>query len=157
MARPRHAAEHPHPPRSALSEAVERVGDRWTLLLVDALLEGPLRFGELSDRVGRIAPNVLTARLRQLELDGVVRATPYSRRPLRMEYELTDAGRELVGALALLATWGRRQAGGAASGSPEHSGGPEHLACGTALVTRLWCPTCDRAVDDPEADELERL
>ena len=61
---------------------------------------------------------MLTARLRQLELDGVVRATPYSRRPLRMEYELTDAGRELVGALALLATWGRRQAGGAASRLP---------------------------------------
>ncbi len=157
MPRPRHAAARPDPARSALAEAVDRVGDRWTLLLVQALLPGPLRFGELSEQVGRIAPNVLTARLRQLELDGVLRATPYSRRPLRMEYELTDAGRELAGALALLAAWGRRQAGGTTAGAPARHGEPEHLACGTALVTRLWCPTCDRPVDDPEADELEHL
>lgn len=142
------------PPRTdgghaALVEAVERVGDRWTLLLVDALLGGPRRFGELSERVGGIAPNVLTARLRQLEEDGLVRATPYSRRPLRMEYELTDAGHDLAGALALLTTWGRRRGGAA--------GGPEHLACGTALEARLWCPTCDVAVGDPGHDELEHL
>jgi DNA-binding HxlR family transcriptional regulator len=142
------------PPRSggapsALVEAVERVGDRWTLLLVDVLLRGPHRFGELSEQVDGIAPNVLTARLRQLEEDGVVRATPYSRRPLRVEYELTDAGRELAGAVALLATWGRRR-GGTATGL-------EHLTCGTALETRLWCPTCDVAVDDPGDDELEHL
>jgi DNA-binding HxlR family transcriptional regulator len=135
--------------RSALVDAVERVGDRWTLLLVDVLLRGPQRFGELSEQIDGIAPNVLTARLRQLEEDGVVRATPYSRRPLRVEYELTDAGRELAGALSLLATWGGRRGGDAT--------GPEHLACGTALETRLWCPTCDVAVDDPGHDELEHL
>jgi DNA-binding HxlR family transcriptional regulator len=147
----------PTPATSALAEAVDRVGDRWTLLVVHALLGGPRRFGELSDQVGRIAPNVLTARLRQLETDGVVRAMPYSRRPLRMEYELTDAGRELAGALALLAAWGGRQAGGGPGRSRGEGHGPDHVACGTALVTRLWCPTCDRIVDDPEADELEHL
>jgi DNA-binding HxlR family transcriptional regulator len=153
----RHSAHRSVTPPSALAEAVDRVGDRWTLLMVDALMGGPRRFGELADDVGRIAPNVLTARLRQLEIDGVVRATPYSRRPLRMEYELTDAGRELAGALALLAAWGRRQAGGVAGRVQGEAQGPEHVACGTVMVTRLWCPTCDRAVDDPEADELEHL
>ncbi len=143
--------------RSALGEAADRIGDRWTLLLVDALMARAHRFGELSDAVDGIAPNVLTARLRQLESDGILRATPYSRRPLRMEYELTDAGRELAGALALLTTWGRRQVGHPPTGAEIRGPGPEHRTCGTALVTRLWCPTCDRPVDDPETHELEHL
>lgn len=138
----------------ALAHAVERIGDRWTLLVVDALLAGPRRFGELSDAVGGIAPNVLTARLRQLEGDGLVRSAPYSERPRRVAYELTDAGRELAGALALLASWGRRQRGG---GHEPSRGGLTHRTCGAPLDTRLWCPTCDRQVDDPEADELEYL
>ena len=143
----------PTPPRHPLTEATDRVGDRWTLLVVDALLAGPLRFGQVSDAVDGIAPNVLTKRLRQLEADGVVRSVPYSERPLRVVYELTDAGRELAGAVALLTSWGQRQAG---SGAPDgaHSA---HRTCGSTVETRLWCPTCDRPVDDLEADELEHL
>jgi DNA-binding HxlR family transcriptional regulator len=129
-----------------LERAVASVGDRWTLLLVSALLDGPLRFGELADAVPGLAPNILTRRLRHLEHEGLVVATPYSRRPLRMTYELTATGRELAGALALLREWGARQGGQAA---PHH-----HASCGTSLEARWWCPTCDRAVVDDEADEL---
>ena len=147
----------PAPLSDGLGDAVARIGDRWTLLLVDQLLDGPKRFGEMAAAIDGLAPNVLTARLRQMESDGVLRSAPYSLRPLRVEYELTDAGRELAGALALLAAWGGRQAGGGAGRSRGEGHGPDHVACGTALVTRLWCPTCDRIVDDPEADELEHL
>lgn len=143
-------ANEDHP----LAHATRRIGDRWTLLVVDALLAGPRRFGEIEQDVGGIAPNVLTKRLRQLEADGVVRAVPYSTRPLRMVYELTDAGSELAGALALLASWGQRQRG---AGHVASRGGATHRTCGTPLETRLWCPTCDRGVDDLEADELHRL
>lgn len=129
-----------------LERAMASVGDRWTLLLVSALLDGPLRFGELADAVPGVAPNILTRRLRHLEHEGLVVATPYSRRPLRVTYELTATGRELAGALALLTEWGARQHGEAA---PRH-----HVACGTSLEARLWCPTCDRAVVDDESDEL---
>jgi len=129
-----------------LERAVASVGDRWTLLLVHALLEGPLRFTELAEAVPGLAPNILTRRLRHLEHEGLVLATPYSRRPLRFTYELTGTGRELAGALALLSEWGARQGGGTA---PRH-----HGACGTSLEARWWCPTCDRAVVDGEADEL---
>ena len=138
----------------ALLHATERVGDRWTLLVVDSLLRGPRRFGELAEDLRGIAPNVLTARLRQLEASGVVRSVPYSRRPLRVEYELTDAGRELAGALALLASWGERQRG---AGHGGHEPNGHHRTCGSPLEARLWCPTCDRPVDDPESDELEHL
>jgi DNA-binding HxlR family transcriptional regulator len=129
-----------------LERAVASVGDRWTLLLVHALLDGPLRFGELADAVPGVAPNILTRRLRHLEHEGLVVATPYSRRPLRMTYELTATGRELAGALALLSEWGARQGGESA---PRH-----HASCGTSLEARWWCPTCDRAVVEGEADEL---
>jgi DNA-binding HxlR family transcriptional regulator len=132
-------------PDSALHEAVTRVGDRWTLLVIDALMAGPLRFGELSDRVGGIAPNVLTTRVRQLERDGLVISTPYSQRPLRLTYELTETGRELAGALSLLESWGRR-----------HTDGHDaafHATCGTPLEVRLFCPTCDRRVDEPESTD----
>jgi DNA-binding HxlR family transcriptional regulator len=122
-----------------LATALEVLGDRWTLQVIASMLNGPKRFGELSASLDGIAPNVLTARLRQLERDGLVIATPYSRRPVRLAYALTDAGRELDDAIALLAWWAARQSG--------ETEGPVHQACGSALETRLYCPTCDRSVD----------
>ena len=132
-----------------LDRALSRVGDRWTLLLVEALLEGPCRYGELADSVDGIAPNILAARLKRLEQDGLVTATPYSERPLRHRYALTADGRALAGALAVLAGWAARVEGLPA---PRY-----HATCGTALETRPWCPTCSRVVDDAEADDLDRV
>lgn len=132
-------------PQSALAEAVARVGDRWTLLLIEALLEGPLRFGELGEAVAGIAPNILSDRLRRLEGGGLVLARPYSERPRRLAYELTEPGRELAGALRLLAGWGAQHAGGDA---------PRHEACGSPLDTRWWCETCGRVVDEDESPDV---
>src|SRR5262245_17940768 len=106
-----------------LATALGLVGDRWTLQIVAAMFDGPRRFGELSASLDGIAPNVLTARLRQLERDGLVVATPYSRRPVRLAYALTDTGRELSDAIALLTAWGAHQSGG--------TEGPVHSSCGT--------------------------
>ena len=127
--------------RSPLAEALAAVGDRWTLLVVEALLGGSLRFNELQERIEGIAPNILSSRLRRLEQDGLVLAQPYSERPPRFIYELTAAGRELAGALRLLADWGAR-----------HSEAEPvvHRACGSALEARWYCPTCDQTVDEPD-------
>jgi DNA-binding HxlR family transcriptional regulator len=84
-------------PKTALAEALERVGDRWTLLVVEALLDGPRRFGDLQDAVGGIAPNILIQRLRHLERQALVVARPYSERPPRFVYELTSGGHSLCG------------------------------------------------------------
>jgi DNA-binding HxlR family transcriptional regulator len=132
--------------RDALADALATVGDRWTLLLVAALLEGPRRFGELQDEVSGIAPNVLTQRLRALERNALVVARPYSERPPRFVYELTAAGGELAGALRLLAGWGARNA--------EHAPAPRHAVCGTPMEARWWCPTCERPVSDDDGEEL---
>ncbi len=133
-------------PQSPLAAALERVGDRWSLLLIEALLEGPRRFGELSDAVEGIAPNILSERLKRLEGERIVRATPYSDRPPRFTYALTDEGHELAGVLRLLADWGSR---GSATAEPMR-----HSLCGTPVEARLWCPTCARTLDEPEAEGL---
>ena len=136
-------------PQTPLAAALERVGDRWSLLLIEALLEGPRRFGELSESVAGIAPNILSERLKRLEGERIVRSIPYSERPPRFSYSLTDEGHELAGVLRLLADWGSRGSSGA---DPMR-----HAACGTPVEARLWCPTCARSIDEPEADELRRV
>jgi len=130
----------------ALAEALALVGDRWTLLIVAALLERPQRFGELQREVDGIAANVLTQRLRHLERHGLVIARPYSRRPPRFVYELSEAGRGLATPLRLLAGWGADHLGGGAD--PPDAGAPRHPACDTPMELRWWCPLCQEAVSD---------
>jgi DNA-binding HxlR family transcriptional regulator len=132
-----------------LESALDRVGDRWSLLIVEALLAGPLRFSELSEALPAIAPNILTDRLRRLERERVIVATPYQQRPPRMSYALTAIGRDLASALRLLADWGSQRE----STADEVGVTPmRHDRCGTPLEVRWYCPTCGLAVDDPETE-----
>ena len=130
--------------RHGLAHAAERIGDRWTLLVVAALLEAPRRFGELADEVPGIATNILTRRLKHLERAGLVVTRPYSRRPPRVEYHLTADGRQLADALRLLGSWGAKRAG---ADDPRH-----HDACGTEMELVWRCPTCDRDVSEDESE-----
>lgn len=126
----------PAPPESPLERAVARVGDRWSLLVISALLAGPLRFGELQEAVTAITPTVLSQRLKHLEREGVVVPRPYSTRPPRFTYQLSAAGHDLAGALRLLAHWG---------GGDGDAGAADHSVCGTPMELRWWCPTCRQA------------
>src|SRR5690242_2996326 len=99
-----------HSGSSPLAEALARVGDRWTLLVVEALLGGPQRFNDLLGQIPGIAANILSERLKRLEREGLLIARPYSERPPRAAYQLTAEGAELAGALRLLAHWGARHA-----------------------------------------------
>src|SRR6476660_1869327 len=124
---------------TALEAALDRVGDRWSLLVVDALLDGPRRFGELREALPAIAANILTDRLRRLERERILVATPSSKRPPRMEYALTGDGRDLASALRLLSDWGSRPTGGEPL---------RHDRCGTPVEARWFCPTCGVPVGD---------
>jgi DNA-binding HxlR family transcriptional regulator len=136
----------PRPTSSPLADALARVGDRWTLLIIAALLDEPKRFNELQAELEGIAPNVLSARLKALTEQALVVAQAYSERPPRFVYELSESGTELAGALRLLADWGARSGGG----EPYR-----HELCGTGLEARWWCPTCEQVVDAPaDGDEL---
>jgi DNA-binding HxlR family transcriptional regulator len=130
---------------SPLADALARVGDRWTLLVVAALLDGAKRFNELQEELEGIAPNVLSARLKALTGQAIVIAQPYSERPPRFAYELSESGRELAGALRLLADWGAR----AGEGRPYR-----HDTCGGVLEARWYCPACEVVVDDPDAEDV---
>ena len=133
---------------AALAAAVAKIGDRWSLLVINSLLDGPRRFNELVEEVLGIAPNVLSARLRHLEDEGIVVVRPYSKRPPRSDYALSASGKELAGALQLLARWGSEQPG---------AGDIRHRACGTPLDVRWYCPTCARIVEEPEDSNLRIL
>jgi DNA-binding HxlR family transcriptional regulator len=130
-----------------LDAALRRIADRWSLRILDALRSGPARYGELEGRLEGIAPTVLARRLRDLEADGLILGVPYQRRPVRLAYELTDEGSRLAGALDLLRQWGATRGGGPATGL-------HHDVCGTDVEIRLWCPTCERVVDDGESSDL---
>ncbi len=141
----------PTPGVNPLDEAVARVGDRWSLLVVNALLRGPRKFGELIADVPGVAPNILTRRLRHLEREGIIRPVPYQQRPPRFAYELTAAGSELAGALRLLAQWGAQRSGRVAG----NEGTPlTHAACGTPVEARWYCPTCHDVVEPDDPDDL---
>ncbi|MHA7135260.1 winged helix-turn-helix transcriptional regulator [Oerskovia turbata] len=84
---------------------VERLGDKWTLLVLMALRPGVLRFGELRDKIGAVTPKVLTQTLRSLERDGIVTRAVYAEVPPRVEYSLTDLGRSLLVPVDAIRAW----------------------------------------------------
>src|SRR5581483_1252543 len=91
----------------SIARSLEVIGDRWTLLVVRDLMLGHSRFDELLDSLG-IASNVLADRLSRLVDEAIVERVPYSERPERFEYRLTQKGRELGLVLLALMQWGDR-------------------------------------------------
>jgi DNA-binding HxlR family transcriptional regulator len=136
--------------RSPLEAALDRVGDRWSLLIVEALLAGPAAVqraqrGHAVDRpehplrTGCDASNASACSWRRRT----------SSDPPRMSYALTSIGHDLASALRLLADWGSQRETGAAE---SESTPLRHELCGTPLEVRWYCPTCGLVVDDPEHD-----
>jgi DNA-binding HxlR family transcriptional regulator len=82
-----------------------RVGDKWSLLIVSTLGEGPLRFNELRRHIADISQKMLSSTLKVLERDGLVSRTVLPSVPPQVEYALTDLGRELLQPASALAQW----------------------------------------------------
>jgi DNA-binding HxlR family transcriptional regulator len=91
----------------AISDILGRVGDKWTVLVVGYLTGGPMRFSELSRAIGGISQKMLTSTLRGLERDGFVTRQVFPTIPPRVDYELTDLGRELRVPVNALGEWAR--------------------------------------------------
>ena len=90
-------------------EAIQLLQERWTLHIVRALLEGPLRFNELGRRVGGCNPATLTQRLETLVQRGLLTRTVQSTMPPHTVYALTDSGVELQGVIGAIDDWARRR------------------------------------------------
>jgi DNA-binding HxlR family transcriptional regulator len=91
----------------AISQVLSRVGDKWTVLVVESLGSGPKRFNELRRGLGSISQRMLTLTLRALERDGLVTRTVYPTIPPRVDYELTKLGRSLLVPVNGLSAWAR--------------------------------------------------
>ncbi|MCC6920067.1 MAG: helix-turn-helix transcriptional regulator [Alphaproteobacteria bacterium] len=104
-----------HDPNStdcrAISGVLQRIGDKWTVLLVSLLADGPKRFNEMKRAVNGISQRMLTLTLRGLERDGLVSRTVYPTVPARVDYALTPLGSTLVDKLQALGEWARSNGG----------------------------------------------
>jgi DNA-binding HxlR family transcriptional regulator len=96
----------------AASEVLARVGDKWTVLVVSTLGDGPMRFNEVRRALGSISQRMLTLTLRALERDGLVTRTVFPIVPPRVDYELTRLGRSLLEPVNALALWARKNRAG---------------------------------------------
>lgn len=90
-----------------VARTLDLIGERWTILILrELLLQGPRRFQDFQDSLEGIAPNILSARLRDLEGAELVERRVYSERPVRLEYRLSPKGRTLGPVLKALRHWG---------------------------------------------------
>ena len=92
-------------PACPTRQVIDRIGDKWSVLVILHLAGGELRFTELRARVRGVTPKVLTRTLRALERDGLVSRRVYAEVPPRVEYALTDLGVSLIGPLEVLRAW----------------------------------------------------
>lgn len=92
-----------------VARTLDLIGERWTVLILrDLLLQGPRRYQDFQESLAGVAPNTLSARLQELEAQGLVERKLYSERPPRLEYHLTEKGRSLGPVLKALREWGRK-------------------------------------------------
>lgn len=101
----REEAADPYSRHCPSRQVLDRIGDRWTVLVVGALNDGPLRFSQLAARIDGVSQKMLTQTLRALQRDGLVTRTVYPQVPPRVEYELTEAGHTLQEPLKALEDW----------------------------------------------------
>jgi DNA-binding HxlR family transcriptional regulator len=92
----------------AVSDVLSRVGDKWSVLVVSRLGDGPKRFNELRREIGGISQRMLTLTLRGLERDGLITRTVFPTVPPRVDYELTALGRDLLNPVSALGAWAIR-------------------------------------------------
>lgn len=86
-------------------QAVELIGRRWTGALLQMLMDGPRRYSDLKTAVPEISDRMLSERLRELEAEGIARRIVIPETPVRVEYELTEKGRELREPLRAIGAW----------------------------------------------------
>lgn len=89
-------------------EVLDRVGDKWTVMVVGVLASGPTRFNAVQRSIPGLSHRMLTITLRGLERDGLVERRAYPTSPPKVEYELTEFGHSLIEPLSVLSTWAIR-------------------------------------------------
>ncbi len=107
-------------PQCPTRQVLDRIGDKWSVLVVLTLLDGPRRFTELREVVGGVTPKVLTNTLRSMERDGLLTRTVHAQVPPRVDYELTDLGVTLRGPLGAVRDWAEVHMNGVVAARAAH-------------------------------------
>jgi DNA-binding HxlR family transcriptional regulator len=94
-----------HAACTSVTDVLARIGDKWTVMVVGSLRDGPLRYNAIQRRVEGISQRMLTLTLKGLEQDGLVSRTMYPTIPPRVDYELTELGHSLIQPLKVLFEW----------------------------------------------------
>lgn len=129
-----------------VARSTSLIGDRWSLLVLRELFMGVSRFGDLQAQTGA-TPQMLAARLKSLEADGLLQKRPYSTQPLRHEYGLTPKGIELLPVLLALRSWGEKWC---KTPDQDLALRTRHRVCGAEVGLDGICPQCARPVAWPE-------
>jgi DNA-binding HxlR family transcriptional regulator len=133
----------------SVAKALEVIGERWSLLIVRAVMHGNRRFGEMQESLG-IARNVLSARLQRLVDEEILERRAYQESPPRYEYFLTQKGLDLWPALIALLNWGDRY-------SPSTEGPRRlivHKECGGTVSERGICESCGKLLTARDAKQV---
>ena len=104
---PLESSEHDEADCKALGAILDRIADKWTIMVVGCLSKGPVRFNGIMRMLPGVSHRMLTLTLRGLEHDGLVKRTPYATIPPRVDYQLTEMGHSLIKPLATLASWAK--------------------------------------------------
>jgi DNA-binding HxlR family transcriptional regulator len=138
-----------HTPRrpDGIERAADVIGDRWRILVMREAFYGVRRYGEMVRNLG-IARNVLAARLKDLVADGLLERRRYRTDPDWYEYVLTDAGRDLYGAIVALLQWADLHL--PATGEQELR--LRHGACGRQVDAKVVCAACGEELDPREVE-----
>jgi DNA-binding HxlR family transcriptional regulator len=133
----------------SVAKALEVIGERWSLLIVRAVMHGNRRFSEIQESLG-IARNVLSARLQRLIDEDILERRAYQENPPRYEYFLTEKGLDLWPALIALLHWGERYT--------ERPEGPPriivHKRCGGRVNGRGICEECGQVLHARDAEQV---
>ncbi|MBX5159548.1 helix-turn-helix transcriptional regulator [Rhizobium sp. NZLR8] len=113
------------PSTCAVREILDRVGDKWTMLVLIALAERPRRFSDVNRAVPDISKRMLSQTLRALERDGLVLRTVFPTNPPSVEYELTELGRTIFEPLTMLVRWVERSQGAIGTARDRYDTSPE--------------------------------
>jgi len=129
-----------------IARAVAQVGDEWTLLIVREMFLGSRRFDDFLHLTG-MSSHLLSQRLKKLETHGVIRREPYSERPPRHEYHMTEKGRDLWTVIIALKQWGDCWLNNEAT--PVQI---VHKPCGRVTKPQMTCPDCGEPIDAHDAE-----
>lgn len=133
----------------SVARSLAVVGDRWTLLLLRDCFLGVRRFEQFQERLG-ITRHLLAARLKSLVAEGILIKRAYQQAPVRHEYRLTEAGRDLYPVLMALIAWGNRHRAGSKGRPVLHV----HEACGQTFDAVMVCSECRQPLDPREVRVL---